>query len=200
MLGYPAWTASDAGLDSVSCWAVRACVAAGSATLASNGNFHGVTESLDGGRWIGRTYPIPSPGDAESLTSVSCVAEGVCRALGSFNIFEPRPPAYNVPILVEGHASEPMVVAQPWAEAGWPLNGISCTTAEDCTVVGYSLDGPAIVSVRTGSTWRTSELALLPGSVNVLLEAVDCTSPAACVGVGSTTVSTTTGPVVATRT
>ncbi len=199
VLGLPAH--SDAAwLSTVSCWSVRACVAAGGGALASNGNAHGITESLDGARWVSRTYAIPSPGDGEDLSSVSCVIGGVCRALGSFNVFESRPPGYDVPILVEGHASEPMALAQPWGDNGWPLNGISCTTPEDCTVVGYSLSGPAIVSVRSSSRWRTSELPLPAGAVNVLLDAVDCTSPSACVGVGSTTLAASTAPIVATRT
>lgn len=163
----------DSGLDGVSCASATYCIAVGATAEAWNGN-----------RWTAVRARGP-------MSTVSCVAPGVCQALG-------------------GRDDDRAVAAARWDLRGWhaervpepisaPQNitiaGVSCASARFCMAVGeYSRGARArpsaafrertLAELWNGSRWR---LVRTPSPThNSELGGVSCTSRSSCTAVGST--------------
>ncbi len=81
-------------LFSTSCSSASFCVAIG--TVADAGLHHfPVAETYSQGSWSVSVLPMPSNADPNSgggggvLTSVSCPSDGVCAAVGVYDVFDP---------------------------------------------------------------------------------------------------------------
>jgi hypothetical protein len=162
----------DSSLFGVSCASSTSCIAVGARDEAWNGT-----------RWT----MIPALG---SMSSVSCVASGVCQAVG--------PPPYGrrpVAASWDGRAwhAEPMPEPTP-SPQDLTLAGVSCTSASFCMAVGDYTRGagarpsPAfrdrpLAETWNGSRWRIVRTAT--PSRQSQFRGVSCTSSTACTAVGA---------------
>ncbi|HEV2373665.1 MAG TPA: hypothetical protein VGS19_16015 [Streptosporangiaceae bacterium] len=148
------------------------------------------------GPW--RVQPSPDPAMRNSsLAADSCTSPTECTAVGSYeNIFGTE-----------------LTLAERWNGIGWRiqatpsppgavwsiLSGVSCTSADACTAVGYHFDRTGNTIQTLAETWNGTHWAIqstpgLAGYQNNGLFTVSCTSARACTAVGAA--SNTTGKLV----
>ena len=146
-----------------------------------------------GARWNGRKWTalkLGFPGSPADLTAISCTKTGACYADGGF---------YMDAILT--------AVAEFWNGSRWKVqdtpittsndssvfNGISCTTATNCTGVGSyhdPVDGNRALAEDFALRWQDVSPSPFFGSIATGINAISCTSPNACVTVGGTETAT----------
>ncbi|HUD37619.1 MAG TPA: hypothetical protein VMR14_12010 [Streptosporangiaceae bacterium] len=161
-------------LSAVSCPSSNSCMATGL----------GVAERWNGAKWS--LVKIGKPGGTEAdLSSVSCTRAGPCYAAGAN--------------FVEGVQ---MLVAEYWNGSRWQvqgaqvttsydssgLSGVSCTTATNCTTVGFyhdPVDGDRALAFDFSLRWQDQSPLPFNGVVSTGLNAVSCASPQACVAIGT---------------
>jgi hypothetical protein len=162
----------DSSLDGVSCASATSCIAVGARA-----------EVWTGTRWT----LIPRTG---AMSSVSCVASGVCEAVGMSQNGQ-RPVAAGW----DGRTwqGEPVPEPSPSPQT-LTLAGVSCTSGRFCMAVGDYTRGasarpsPAfrdrtLAEAWNGSRWRI--LSTQNPSRQSELQGVSCTSSRACTAVGS---------------
>ncbi len=146
-----------------------------------------------GARWNGTKWSLVKlgfPGTPASLGSVSCTKAGACYADGGF---------FSEAILTG--------VIEIWNGSRWRVqnavisaandssvyNGISCTTATNCTAVGSyhdPVDGNRALAEDFSLRWQDVSPMPLNGVNATSLASVSCASPNACVTVGTFETST----------
>lgn len=186
----PAPAPQNLTLTSVSCASARFCMAVGNAshgTSAQPSPSYGdrtLAEEWNGSHW--RIVPTPSPSRASELRGVSCTSATACTAVGS-------------------SASEKWALAERWNGTGWAiqrtpninhigytvLTAVSCASPAACTAVGtYNAGAVGIAEHWNGTRWAIQRLPTPPGAPGedplVVPVSVSCTSPTACMTVGTT--------------
>ncbi len=166
--------ASGDGLNAVSCESGASCMAVGS----------GLAERWNGKKWTALKIARPSGSPAE-LFDVSCTKAGPCYAVGG-----------NFTEGIEG------AVAELWNGSRWSvqpvpvtgsadesaLQGVSCTTATNCTAVGSyhdSTQGDRGLAEDFTIRWQDASPLPFNGVIGTGLNAVSCSSSQACVVVGT---------------
>ena len=172
-------------LNGVSCASAADCTAVGDAE-PKFGNPETLVERWDGKRWS--IQPSPNPYGYAELEGVSCPSTRACAAVG---------------IGWPGHALPRTPVAERWQGSGWSiqplprrsdafdsgLNGVSCTSANACTAVGWALtpalvtDAPPRVERWNGSPLVRPVGRLMPRA-GLSWMAPRCRSVKACEAVG----------------
>jgi hypothetical protein len=180
------WTVERAAgteLYGVSCPSAKSCTAVGYSFANSTGDVP-VADRWNGAVWKSETVPPVAGNNNGSLRSVSCVSATDCVAVGSS----------------PGQPTGPELLAFRWDGTSWTqqtlplpagatspeLTGVSCTSASNCTAVGYdTVDGGNIVFAEhsNGSTWTVQNLSLPTGSASSSLASVSCAS-ATCTAAG----------------
>jgi hypothetical protein len=121
-------------LSAVSCTSATACMATGSYATAFAFGLT-IAESWNGKGWVLEKTPNVAGEDGSVFTGVSCVSPADCTAVGLY--FDNS--ANNGPLAevwdgtrwaMEATAATPGTISSA-------LQGISCTTAAQCTAVGY---------------------------------------------------------------
>ncbi len=119
-------------LAGVSCTSATACTAVGSST--TSGTSEPLVEAWDGTSWtIQTTPPVPHAAGGAKLASVSCISATTCQAVGQRTVAN----------------GSTHTLAEAWDGTSWTiqttppspgklatLNGVSCTSANQCTAVG----------------------------------------------------------------
>jgi hypothetical protein len=172
-----------AGLSAVSCPSAHWCMAAGSV---------GTGEHLRVARWNGRAWsdqrlPDPAPLAGEGVAGLSCASAKACTVVGWFSQAEN---------MVGGFAER-------WNGTHWSvqpvghdagqgsLNGVACPSTRACTAVGEShvnVNGGTALALAerwTGSRWSAQDIPNGSSPASGQLNAVSCSSLAACTAVGS---------------
>jgi hypothetical protein len=172
---------SGNGLTSVSCASADACMAVG-----FSGNNSGVhttlAESWDGTRWS--VLPTPSPGtNGTFLDGVSCVSAHACTAAG--NAFDSN--GLHASLIESWDGTHWSVVPSPSPGIGYTqVNGVSCASADACSVTGYyntkTRAAKTLVESWTGTHWSLTPTPN-PG-INPQLDGVSCASTTTCTAVG----------------
>ena len=134
--------------------------------------------------WTQRNSPNPPVHSGLLEGGVSCVSTA-CVAVGSFN-----GPYWTRTALADRRD------ASGWSMQATPafskltasyLSGVSCTSVDACTAVGYSatrfVQSP-LAEVWNGSTWSVQPTASPAGSTAGQLSDVSCTSSSACTATG----------------
>ena len=189
--GTPGEGGAATALDSVSCPTASDCVAVGG--YDSSGAAQGLIETGRGTSWTPAEAPLPS--DAESgvngvnLNSVACVSSSECVAGGYYDSQEQG-------LLLSGwgtswtpaEAPLPSGAATPSPEA--EIDSVACPSAFDCVAVGSYSDSSShqqvLLVTGIGLWWSADYESLPPGGQSLETgSAVQCTSPADCVAVGS---------------
>jgi hypothetical protein len=140
---------------------------------------------------FGSTVVVPIAGTPRAaLSSVSCTDATDCTAVGSEDAYEPI-----VMTETSGSWGTPTEIPFPAANNAGALGGVSCTSAADCTAVGEETvagSEPAteieypVYATETNGVWVTpTEIPAPPGSSNLGLSKVSCSSAGNCTAVGN---------------
>lgn len=180
-------SATNSNLFAVSCSAASACMAVGSYEYAAAPTGVPFTEA-----WNGKTWAViipPSPGGSNaSLNGVSCVSARACVAVGSR--------------IIGGHNN---AFSERWNGSAWTLKAtptparttysdlgdIACRAATFCMAtgdyqVGNSSKSRTLAEEWNGSAWSIKATPNPADGVNGDgIPGVACSSPGACVAVGS---------------
>jgi hypothetical protein len=177
---------TDSALDGVSCGSVSVCSAVGFFDTASGALPR--VEAWNGTAWTVQSAPNPAGPPADSdLDAVSCSSAIACTAVGSFD-----------------SSSDQLTLAERWNGTGWTLEttpnpagapfpgsflyGVSCSSSNACMAVGSSSNAAAtpltLAESWNGRAWKLRPTPNPTGTTNSALEAVSCSSAAACTAVG----------------
>ncbi|MGC1852879.1 MAG: amidase domain-containing protein [Solirubrobacterales bacterium] len=132
--------ASGGYLDGISCSSASNCWAYGRTQVTSSEQAEGKTPTPFLARWTGsgwQTVAVPKPplGTGTTLTAISCASDTACTAVGRYT---------------NSHA-ETLPLAYTWSGTDWrfqpapqpveattaSLEGVSCTSANVCAMVGH---------------------------------------------------------------
>jgi len=165
------------------CWAVGYYAGQGGQTLV---------ELYNGTSW--RVVPSPnapqSPGSA--LYGVTCATASDCWAVGTASVGASS--SESLTEQYHGGAWKLIPSPNPPGRTSTVLNGVSCSSDNDCWAVGDD-DSPndqAVVEQNQGSGWSISSSPMTPGtSPSALLQGVDCAGSGSCWAVGGFFTGTT---------
>jgi hypothetical protein len=189
--------AHKALLRSISCAAPGQCVAVGGYKPQGSEEVQPFAVVETGGKWS-QPAPIALPPNAEGkqqamLESVSCVAGGVCTAVGSYDRKGEAitPMAISESTGVWGAATE--VAGGPAGASGSYLKSVSCVAAGSCSAVGTSEMGAngavAIAASESGGSWSPATEVQTPAinaeAMSAFLDSISCSASGVCVAVGS---------------
>lgn len=190
-------------LDSVSCVSTEFCVAVGASTLSEPNAPPTVAPLAEA--WNGATWqPQEAVGANEGkLTSVSCVSNAFCMAVGYFNAASSTGSLLDR-ALVETWDGEQWQMLGPARLPGVQysvLNAVSCVGPDACTAAGgYFPGGASTLSFNQevplaegwdGTRWVREAI---PGTIDrqvmranhyVAFDAISCTASDACLAAGS---------------
>ena len=139
-------------------------------------------------QWNGSAWAIvASPnsiGQYNVLQGVTCVSAADCWSAG----YSSNSTTYQT-LVEQWDGSAWAIVASSNTNDTQPnaLQGVTCVSAADCWVVGYSANGTAyqtLVEQWDGSAWAIVASPNPIGSLTTVLQGVTCVSPADCWAVG----------------
>jgi hypothetical protein len=158
-------------LKSVSCASMTTCEAVGYTTASDTSR--SFAES-----WNGSSWKLQATPGADDLWAVSCPAANNCVAVGG-----------DSSEIWNGSTWRPMAMPTPRGQD--VLDGVSCSSVKFCVAVGSdgtgNASGFAYADVWHGSTWTLQAVPAPTGSQYSNLDAISCTSPTACMAVGTYT-------------
>jgi hypothetical protein len=175
-------------------------MAVGSYSTASTDKL--LAQRWNGSSWSNIAIPTPAGAFLAVLSGVSCTSATTCRAAGGY-IAGTGPELVIKPLVENWNGTSWSTVATP--NVGSPsfaaLNAVTCTSATDCTAVGFSVpSGPAfgktLVEHWNGTSWTIVPSPNPGGAFDSSLDAVSCTSAANCYAVGSYATETATKTLV----
>jgi hypothetical protein len=193
----PAPTGRHGSLYAVSCTSGAACTAVG-----AQGRYGQLVlvERWNGRRWLIQRTPTVGGKMGAMVSAVSCASDTDCTAVGEsfLNTLDPTQTYDNVTLVERWNGSRWAIqpTPNPLGAKHSVLNGVSCTSASDCTAVGdYSYNytetgglpgGTAYVLVErwNGTTWSIEPTPNATASGGSGLSGVSCSSPTACTAVG----------------
>jgi phosphatidylinositol-3-phosphatase len=161
----PAWY----GLYGISCPAATTCEAVGYDTADIADAVTTITNGV-------AAAPAPVTGGGEWLNAISCPTATDCYAAGLVNYIPSIVP------IVNGTPGAPVTVP-----GAWYVNGIDCTSAGNCVVVGENSTQEGIVSTLAGGKAGTTQNV----AGTEYLYGVGCTQGAGCVLAGASQVGAT---------
>jgi hypothetical protein len=188
-------------LYAISCPTVDSCVAVGTYEDAS-GSYQGLVETQTGATWTAENVPVPQSSGFSIITelnAISCPAVGTCVVVGSYTnsdngIAVPLIESLSAGVWTDIEAPLP---AGADGDLSAYLGDVSCPAAGSCVAVGtynivsfvsFTTRGQGgLIDTLSGGAWTDGE-APLPSSAqvphNIVLTAVRCSTPHACVAVG----------------
>jgi hypothetical protein len=182
-----------AGLNAVSCLAVKSCVVVGTSenSTVTNGNLSAsvkvFTDTWNGRTWKAVTTTAPKGSFLYELSALRCFSVTACIAVGEN-------------ITLTGAST---VVAATWNGKTWTaqkavtpaggepfVNDLSCASAKSCAVAGFTSNasgnsGFGFVETWNGKTWSEVKWSPPKGDTETLVLGVSCVSAANCMAVGA---------------
>lgn len=183
----PSTPAGRAELLSVACSGPSACTSVGDNLVGSN-DYQPAIETFDNGIWLPDSQPVlPSSANYALLAGVTCPSVAGCEAVGS--VFDNLGPQ-SLGVGVDGYTSGGAAVLPSTGGTGVLLS-ITCPSGI-CLAAGAYFDGSGdpfpLVDAYDGKTWVQDDAVGFPtGAVDGEFTGISCTSPSACVAVGSYT-------------
>ena len=170
-------------LYGVSCTSATFCMAAGS--YLDGSSTQTLVEAWNGSTWSITASPNASTNRDNQLTGISCASPTACVAVGDYS-----------------NGSHGQTLVETWDGSAWSLasspntspmqnnqlSGVTCTSPTACVAVGSyfnGTNGQTLVETWNGSTWSITTSPNTSSSQNNQLASISCTSPTACVAVGS---------------
>jgi hypothetical protein len=190
----PSPGASSTGLSGVSCAAANDCVAVGQIEVSAAGvlTTEVLIERMDGSGWRIDQVGNPSGATTSALNAVSCVTSTWCLAVGDSGAAQTQAPLAEVWDGSNWSAESPPT--PPGATAP-VLNGVSCMSVSECTVVGSYAVGnnrDTLAERWDGSSWTIQSTANVSGAMSTTLNSVSCQTAISCTAVGAADASTVT--------
>jgi hypothetical protein len=177
-----------AGVGAVSCASAGNCAAGGS--YSRDGDQQAFVVSERNGSW-GKAIEVPGSAALNAdlnagVGAVSCASAGNCTAAGYY--YNDGPQAFVVSER-NGSWGKAMEVPGSAALGNLSLGSVSCTSAGNCTAVGYygggnSL-GPVVVSEKNGSWGKATPIPGTTASARNSAASVSCGSAGNCSAGGS---------------
>ena len=183
-------------LEGVDCVDETFCMAVGNSSPDYYRSI--LTMVRDGSTWSIVPGPATSPTSSASLTSVSCVSNSMCVAVGTLETGV----SAKTPLILRWDGSS-------WSHMPAPslpsdryniLNSVSCISATFCTAVGkhrknlnIGQEVGTLVITWNGSSWSNVNAPLNTTLDWVNLASIDCASRESCVSVGD--YRSDTGPI-----
>ena len=180
---------TDSALLGVWCSSATACTAVGD-DKNSSGDYVSSAETWNGAAWSLQAIPTPAaatgPEGAE-MDGVSCTSTTACIAVGNY----------------ENSSDDVLVLTEIWNGTAWSiastpvptgatdsyLDGVSCTSPTACTATGGYTDGSGagetLAEEWNGTAWSVQSTPNPAGATFGGLFEVACTSPSACMAVGT---------------
>jgi hypothetical protein len=192
-------SATGPALLGVSCPSANSCFAVGTDT---NSNLNDQVTQMLAEHWNGRSWaiqatPAPSGSQGAQLNAVACLSATSCVAVGEntksasggVDVDEATAEHWN------GSTWTFQTLPSPSGALNVGLNGVSCTSATNCTAVGDletsgGVEQP-LAEHWNGSSWAIQAAPVPSGAAESELDAVSCTSASNCMAVGSLTGTTT---------
>jgi hypothetical protein len=180
----PRGSAGNSEFTGIDCTAPTTCDVVGiSAYNDTEQNV--IAFGLNGSHWTDQdpVNPGPDPGDTDG--AVSCSSAGSCTSVGSVAVIG------QYALVEYWNGSAWVRQANPASrESETALYGVSCVGGSSCLAVGSSQPSnrfppQAMAEVWNGTSWTLTRPVDAKG-VTTQLQAVACTSPTACISVGST--------------
>src|SRR5271165_1730041 len=180
---------TNATLNSVSCVAVRSCVAVG--TLYAS-TIRTLVETWNGTKWTLHTPPDPAGTMLVQTNSVSCLSLTRCVLAG----VTVSAAMANTGVFIaswNGKTLKRQKVPLPAGASNPILADVSCASAARCAAVGDEINvsspsavvtGFAFTEVWNGAAWHVTKIARPKGITVDLLFGVSCTSARHCVATG----------------
>jgi hypothetical protein len=173
--------ATGSYLDGVSCTAADACTAVGD-DENSSGVVVTLGEAWNGTSWTIETTPDPPGATNSYLDGVSCTSPDACAAVGSY----------------ENSSGVVVTLAEAWSGTSWSIEttpdpsgatasylaGVSCTSPDACTAVGYYGVYVTLAEAWSGTSWSIETTPDPSAATGSDLDGVSCTSADACIAVG----------------
>jgi hypothetical protein len=181
----------------VSCASLTSCSIVGSYDLDArthpSGGVAPFAEQWSGRSWTMQPFPSPTGDDYVNADAVDCTSSRACIAVGS---------AWSSRTMLGA------VLAERWNGSGWTirnppmpsasidgdLSGVSCTSANDCTAVGYYIKARSrtawpLADRWDGTQWHIERTPVPTGAgdgkfEDTQLSAVSCSSRSSCLAVG----------------
>jgi len=194
-------TAAANSLDTVSCPAAGACIAAGS-YVDSGTNQQALLVSATAGSWANDPVPLPagksSTPTLNSLNSIACASASSCVAVGVYQ----NANRYQEPLLDTWSSGTWSAKAAPLpsdADVVKPfdaLSGVACPAVDSCVAVGFYsnvtrgyLYPQALLEVDVSGTWQAGHVQL-PTDAGTefaysLLFSITCVSILGCAAAGN---------------
>ena len=186
-------------LDGVSCSAAGSCTASGTYRDTS-GNFQAWSATETSATWGAQGTKVTAPADARTnpgaeLFGISCSSAGNCTAAGAYTTTTGAGQAMAA-TETSGTWAQGTVVTAPAnalsTNPGSSLQGISCSSAGNCTASGFYTDsssnGQAMAATETSGTWAQETEVTAPGNAGTnpqgALFAVSCSSAGNCTAAG----------------
>jgi len=173
-------------LNGVACTSATACVAVG-----VDDNYEPLVLAGNPATWTAAQAKEitlgASFGSNGGLSGIACTSATACVAVGSDAPYQPLVLAGNPATWTAAQAKEITLDASLGSNGG--LSGIACTSATACVAVGKNQTGQPLVLAGRPSNWgraQAKEITLgAPLGSAGELTSISCTSPTACVSVGS---------------
>ncbi len=170
-------------LNALSCATSSWCMAVGGYTNASN-DFVSLAEVWNGTTWSVVPSPNPGSGTSGEFNGVSCAGSGFCVAVGQWyngSVFQAQLAIWNGTSWTNVTAPETTPSSQNF------FDGVSCTSATSCGVVGSAGTSGAVPVAATwdGSTWSLVAAPVPPGATAAGAVAITCVTNWQCVSIGS---------------
>jgi subtilisin family serine protease len=188
--------ALNSTLEGISCTSTTACTVVGT-YKSSAGVVSSLAERWNGTEWKIQTTPNPAGAKETEATDVSCASATSCVMVGDYvnssSVKVPFAEAWN------GTTWSIQTVPNPVGSKATETEGVSCTAATACTLVGTNATGgtPAAVGFIArwnGAEWKSQAPAVPSGSGVYMLNGVSCISGTVCTATGLNMASPTSPP------
>lgn len=174
-------------LEGVFCTSKDLCTAVGWLDSSSRGRYAPLTLAE---RWNGTSWSLqttPNAGGAENvLYGISCTSKSACTAAG----YSRRYGATTRALAARWNGTTwSLQTLRPPVGTPSELKGVSCTSKNACTAVGFYAGVPsspsrALVERWNGTKWSFQSTPLPTGNTSSELEGVACSSTSVCTAVG----------------
>jgi hypothetical protein len=178
--------ATSSQLEAVACSSAAFCTAVGHYKIAEGAQI-AYSGAWSGATWSVRATPLPTGTTYSDLDAVTCSSAVYCLAVGDYRVG-----SGNYLPLIEvwkGKTWEVERAPYPKYALGLQLNGSSCRSQRQCTVVGGYYDesqgaSVALAESLLGTTWSVEQASNVSHAQSSDLHAVSCASGVLCVAVG----------------
>ena len=184
-------SSSDVSLASVtcvarsSCWAVGGYLDAGGAHAPYAERW---SETNEGSQWAESTMAVPKGATASGLSSIACVTDRNCTAVGSATTSKGA--AVTLAEHFNGTKWTVSTTPNPSGSLGSYLDGVSCSGGSNCVAVGYyrgsgAIAYPSLAEHWNGTSWKLMSTPNATGAVGgSILDGIACSSSTSCEAVG----------------